>query len=54
MEQEELMQFVQWLPSKVVKNFKNKTPEGEIVGKTKWISYETEDGKEHCFLDWLT
>lgn len=41
MEQEELMQFVQWLPSKV-EEFQNKTPE-EIVGKLNELA-QTEDG----------
>lgn len=41
MKQEELMQFVQWLPSKV-EEFQNKTPE-EIVGKLNELA-QTEDG----------
>ena len=41
MEQEELMQFVQWLPSKV-EEFQNKTPE-EIVGKLNELA-QIEDG----------
>lgn len=41
MGQEELMQFVQWLPSKI-KEFQNKTPE-EIVGKLNELA-QTEDG----------
>lgn len=41
MEQEELMQFVQWLPSKV-EEFQNKTPE-EIVGKLNELA-QTGDG----------